>query len=141
MKTIKMISAILFTLLVAIPAHADDYIDHQYSNNIVPALTQNGFQILDTTTTPLINQGDSHTFVITPLAGVRVALVGIGDWDSNDVDLHVYCAETGRLIASDTCLDDTPVCEFTSSGVSYRVTISVPDTDAPAYVKFVYATR
>ncbi len=141
MKTIKALAAVLLALAFVMPIQADQYIDNKYENTIVPGLTKRGFRILQTATTPLIREGGSHTYTITPPAGKRVALVAIGDWDTNDVDMFVYGGESGRLITSDTLPDDMPVCEFTSRGGSYRVKITIPDTDAPAYVKFVYAIR
>jgi len=91
--------------------------------------------------TPLIQEGGRYTFTISPQEGARVKLIAIGDWDANDVDMFVHGAESGRLIASDTLDDDIPICDFTSRGGSYRVTIVVHDSDAPAFVQVTYAIR
>jgi len=138
---IKAITTAILTLAFAIPANADQYIIHVYSTRIVPGLSSDGFRILDTTMTPLLSEGQTHTVTITPRYGTRVKLVAVGDVDSNDVDMFVVGGESGRDIDRDTLGDDIPVCEFTARGGSYEVTIRVHDTNRPAYVKLVYSTR
>ncbi|MCU0795166.1 MAG: hypothetical protein MUF31_04440 [Akkermansiaceae bacterium] len=137
----KSITAAVLALSLSLPASADAYIERVMRDELVPALVNNGFTLHDTVETELLAEGDTQTFTIHPDAGDEVIVAGVGDWDSNDVDIFVVGAESGDLVARDILRDDKPVCSFHSRGGSYKVIVKVIDTDRPAYVRVVYATR
>jgi hypothetical protein len=123
-------------------ARADEYIDSMMEDKILPALRESGYKVRATEMTELLDDDERHIFEIQPPKGADVCLVAIGDIDSNDVDMFVYDGETGALVVKDELVDDMPVCAFIArGGVTYRVSILVVDTDAPAFVKFVYSLR
>ena len=47
------------------------------------------YRIHDTELTPILEQGALHAFTIPTDPGEKVALVAVGDWDTNDVDMFV----------------------------------------------------
>ena len=142
MNTIaKTLTTAVLAVTLSLPASADAYIDRVMRDQLVPTLLNHGYTIHDTVETELLGNGEYQSFTIRPDAGDEVVIAGVGDWDSNDVDIHVYGGDTGNLIARDILRDDKPVCTFTSRGGSYKVYVKVVDTDRPAYVRVVYATR
>jgi hypothetical protein len=142
MNTIaKTITTAIIAITLSIPAHADAYIERVMQNEMIPTLNNHGYSIHDIVDTELLAEGESQNFTIRPDAGSEVFVAAVGDWDSNDVDIFVVNTDTGELVTRDILRDDKPVCTFTSGGSAYKVIVKVIDTDRPAYVRVVYATR
>lgn len=137
--------ATILTVLAALSTTAmradDNYLQTRMLNDVIPELVDLNYTINHTELTPILEQGALHIFTIPTDPGDEVALVAVGDWDANDVDLFVQREGCDSIVSRDVLTDAKPVCEFTSKGGSYVITVRMVDADRPAYVRVVFASK
>lgn len=139
---ITILSALALVALATTSMQADDdSMQTRMLNAVVPGLVDLDFKIRNTELTPILEQGALHIFTIPTYPGEQVALVAVGDWDANDVDLFVQHEDSDSIVSRDVFTDNTPVCEFTAKGGTYVVTVRMVDADRPAYVRVIFASK
>jgi len=139
---ITILTALALAALSTTAMRADDrYLETRMLNDTIPGLVDLNFTIHDTELSPILEQGALHIFTIPTDPGEQVALVAVGDWDANDVDLFVQREGSDSIVSRDVLTDATPVCEFTAKGGTYVVTVRMVDADRPAYVRVIFASK